>query len=473
MFFRLGHCVGRWWWAVILGWIAVAVALRMVAPRWDAIAHDGNLAYLPAEMTSAQGERLLREAFPHSAAKSQVVVVVARDDRPLEAEDLAVADRLAAEFEPVAEELGIREVWTHDLRVIGEKLRSADGRAVLIVLQMSGEFMAVENIRVLNRVVEIVNAERAKADHPEGLQLGVTGSAAVGGDMLASAAESIRNTEWTTIAMVVVFLLFVYRAPMLVVVPVLTIAVSVSVGSSLVALMTQAHTLPGFEWWNFKVFTTTRIFIVVILFGSGTDFCLFLIARYKEELERGLAQREALAAALGGVGHALVGSALTTILGLSMMFFADFGKFRDSGPAIAVCLSITLLASVTLAPALLQATRRWVFWPSKLRLAAVEPDRSIGHETHEHSFAPPISTSLSMRFWETVSRFVIRHPAAVLATSLVLMAPLAVAGWQVPITYDLLNELDQDRPSVVGEPPVAASFRGRRDRACHGRCPAA
>ena len=89
---------------------------------------------------------------------------------------------------------------------------------------------------------------------------------------------------------------------MLVVVPVLTIAVSVSVGSSLVALMTQADHVPGIEWWNFKVFTTTRIFIVVILFGSGTDFCLFLIARYKEELERGLAQREALAAALGGVG---------------------------------------------------------------------------------------------------------------------------------------------------------------------------
>ena len=108
------------------------------------------------------------------------------------------------------------------------------------------------------------------------------------------------------------------------------------------------------------------------------------------------------------------------------MFFADFGKFRDSGPAIAVCLAITLLASVTLAPALLQATRRWVFWPSKLRLAAVDPVRSIGDETHERSFAPPVSTSASMRFWETVSRFVIRHPAAVLATSVVLMAPLAV-----------------------------------------------
>jgi putative drug exporter of the RND superfamily len=299
MFFLLGQWIARQWWAVILAWIAVALALRMAAPRWDAIAHDGNLAYLPAEMTSAQGERLLREAFPQNTAKSQVIAVLARDDRPLDAVDLAVADRLAERFTEAADELGVQEVWTYDLRVIGEKLKSADGKAVLIVLQMTGEFMAVENIRILNRVVEIVDAERAEEDYPAGLQLGVTGSAAVGGDMLSSAAESIRNTEWTTIAMVVVFLLLVYGAPMLVVVPVATIGISVSVGLSVVALLTQADKLPGFDWWNFKVFTTTRIFIVVILFGSGTDFCLFLIARYKEELERGLAQREALAAALG------------------------------------------------------------------------------------------------------------------------------------------------------------------------------
>ena len=108
MFFRLGQCVGRWWWAVILGWIAVAVwRCECVRAQWEAIAHDGNLAYLPAEMTSAQGERLLREAFPQNTAKSQVVVVVAHDDRPLAAEDLGVADRLAAKFRgPFAAELG-------------------------------------------------------------------------------------------------------------------------------------------------------------------------------------------------------------------------------------------------------------------------------------------------------------------------------------------------------------------------------
>jgi RND superfamily putative drug exporter len=258
--------------------------------------------------------------------------------------------------------------------------------------------------------------------------------------MLSSAAESIRNTEVTTVLVIVAILLAVYRAPMLVFVPLTTITISIVVGTSVLALLTQLDRLPAFSWWDFKVFTTTRIFIVVILFGSGTDFCLFLIARYREELLHGLPQRDALAAAMSGVGEALVGSAATTIIGLAMMFFADFGKFRDSGPAIAICLAVALAACLTLAPALLQATKRYVFWPSKL----VPVDNRDGQAELLQSEQGALS------FWSQVSKLVVRRPGLLLVASVVLLMPLAAAGLSVEISYDLVNEMRASRPSVAG-----------------------
>ena len=373
MFNRLGSFVSRFWWLVIATWVAGAAVVVMITPKWDDITHDGDLAYLPEAMPSVQGERLLEAAFPDSRARSQIVLVLAKDDQALGADDFRVADELARRFhnyraaaglvkcrrmeseaqealssgdqeqaqelqrwakkeqdaalaswdeailldEQFAEayhnrailhdkigkkesakedrelawalnpelaskpdrlvpegasDLPLIDVWTRHTQVVGKKLRSKDKMAQLVVLQLSNEFMATDNIRVLELVENEVNDVRMSMDTPSGLQIGLSGSATVGGDMLRSAAESISNTELYTVILVVVILVLVYRSPLLVAVPLTTIIVSLVVSTGLVAALTQLHLVDGMQWWNFKVFTTTKIFVVVILFGAGTDF---------------------------------------------------------------------------------------------------------------------------------------------------------------------------------------------------------
>jgi len=433
MFDRLGSVVSRHASLVIALWLLLAVALHVIAPRWDDVTHDGDLAYLPAAMPSAQGMQLLAEAFPEERGRSEMAVIVERPERPLSTADLLWSDSLAELFRKHADRLALSDVWNRNTEVVGNKLTSRlskEGQAAVTVLKVRHEFMATKNMALMDEVQALLDDAGRKA--PEGLRVGLSGSAAVGGDMLQSAHESIQNTEWTTVILVVAILLVVYRAPLLVLVPLATIGVSLAVAIDSLALLTQLGGVPGFDWWNFKVFATTRIFIVVILFGSGTDFCLFLIARYREELARGLARREAVGEAVSRVSAALVASALTTICGLGMMFFADFGKFANSGPAIALCLTITLLACLTLAPALLVIGGTAVFWPFGKR--ALEGSDASG----------------ANRFWNHVAGAVVARPGLILVASILLLAPLAYRGTRVDMTYDLLSELAPDRASAEG-----------------------
>lgn len=439
MYERLGELVSRHWIWVILGWIALGVGLHLLAPRWDDVTNDGDLAYLPARMTSVRGERRLAEAFPNQKSKSQIVLICARIGRRLTRQDRGLVERLANRFRRKRDPaLPIDDVWSPATQIIGPKLISRDHQCRLVVLLIRNEFMATRNIAALAHVRRTLDEARREPDFPSGLLIEVSGSAAIGGDMLASAQESIKNTELTTVLLVLLILLVVYRAPLLATIPLATIGLSVTVAMDLVALLTQAGQVAWLSWIDFKIFTTSRIFIIVILFGAGTDFCLFLIARYKEELELRAAPARAVELALARVGDALVGSAMTTICGLATLYFADFGKYKHSGPAIALCLAVALAACLTLAPALLRAFGKLVFWPRKLDLNAM---RAV----------PCDRTGTALRgLWPTIGRAVLRWPGPILVASIVLLAPLAWRGTQVEISYDLLSELEANRPSVRG-----------------------
>lgn len=337
--------------------------------------------------------------------------------------------------------LPIEKVWTWKTDGIGSALMDLRGNeavARLVVLHLSTEFLAVENVETFERVRAELEAVRrwaaAHSEHPP--EIGLSGSAAVGSDLLVASAEAVGNTEWATLICVTIILAFVYRAPLLILIPMVTIGVALQISLGLLASATRVDLWTGWEWWTFGVFKTTRIFVVVILFGAGTDFCLFLIARMRENLAEGLDRCAALEQSLVQVAPALAASALTTILGLGMMAFAEFGKLAHSGPAIGIALAVTLLACLTLTPALLVA------------LGGLPFGLGLRGETPRSDTATPWRE----RFWERLGEFVVRRPSLILTVSVLAMLPLAILGWdrQHHVTYDLLAGLDRTRPSRAG-----------------------
>lgn len=434
MYKKLGRLATAHAWTVCAAWLFAGLLLGQIAPSWDSKAQDDDIRFLPARCASVRGYALLEKAFPRDVFASRAILALERDERPLSPDDLRLADRVADSVEALAREepaLQIGGVSSYRDGLMGKRLTSADGRCTLVQVALGTPFLALQTRATVDRIEERARACLADAG-AKALSLLVTGPAGFGRDLTAASAGSLDGTTVATVLLVVLVLLGVYRAPLLALVPLGTIAVSVWVSLRLLALLTL---LPGVHLVNIS-----KVFAIVILYGAGTDYCLFLISRYREELGKGTRRSRALRRSVRAVGGALAASAGTVICGLAMMGFAEFAKVRCAGPAIALSLAVGLAASLTLTPALLQLLGRAVFWP------AGAPGRGNAGAAGREPF------------WDWVSRGVVARPGVVWLAAVLALAPLAVLGFRVRPTYKPTGELPPWSESVRGVAAVQRHF---------------
>ena len=347
------------------------------------------------------------------------------------------------------------DVWSWRSPVVGNKLGAGNAHARLISVPLSTDFTAAANIDILDAVREL--AQDLRKEHKERispeLEIEVSGSAAVGVDMLTAASSSVRKTEVVTIVLVLLILAAVYRAPLLIAIPLVSIAMSLWVSTSVISLLARNPADP--DSWGLGVFTTTRIFVVVLLFGAGTDFCLFFLARNREALSNNKTPSRRkmyrlIASGWRGVHDALVASALTTIVGLALMWFSKFEKFQFSGPIIAISLGITLLVCLTFTPALLSALGQAAYWPH----GGQTPTR-IKRRYFSGSF-----------YWAWIAKLVVQYPAIALGGTSLLLAVPAIYGITClgKVTYDFTEELSANAPSRQGARLIEQYFATRESR---------
>jgi RND superfamily putative drug exporter len=432
MFKHLGRFAATHAGVICAAWVLVAVAAALVAPAGDGRVQDDDIRFLPERCDSVRGYHLLEQAFPKDVFASRIILALERTNTPLGAEDVALASGIAEDIAALAQEdssLQIGRVSSPNDPFIGKRLLSADGRCALVQVSLATPYMAVQT-RVTVDKAEAVARRRLAAAGKGAPRLFVTGPAGFGRDLIAAGADSLESTTLATIVLVVVILLAVYRAPLLALVPLVTIGTSVFVALKILALCTL---IPGFYLVNIS-----KIFAVVMLYGAGTDYCLFLISRYREELADGHGPREAVSRCVGAVGGALAASAGTVICGLSLMVFAEFAKVRCGGPAIAVGLAVALAGSLTLAPALLRLLGRFAFWPGSA------PRRRIGlaRET----------------LWDRLSRAVVERPMLVWGSAALALLPLALVGVGVRANYRTTSELSRSCSSVRGLDAIQRHF---------------
>jgi len=415
----IGSRVYRFRWAVLAGWLVVAGALAGFVPGLDPGANEPD-SFLPADCAYTRAVRAVAESFPASSGLSEAVVVFERESAPLTAGDFraieAVADRIRRPSPPevtAADLEGVRVRTPRSIPLPVNPLRSADGRAALIVASVPANFVTVRS----SRVVEHVRGVLAGASLSAGLSASVTGSAGFGHDYAEAGKQSHERIGHVTLVAVVLILVLVYRAPLAALVPLLGISA---------AAFVAMHVLAVAQHLGMHVGTGERIFCFVLIYGAGMDYSLLFISRYREFLDAGLAPGAAAGRGLGATFPAILASGGTDAIGLLMLCTASYAVFRTAGPAIAAALGVTLVAAVTLVPALVGLFGRRLFWPS----------RHMGQ--------------IGRRLWPRVAGGVTARPALVLGLTVVLMAPPAIHALGLTWVYDALAEIPVRAPGGVG-----------------------
>jgi putative drug exporter of the RND superfamily len=348
----------RWWWAVLLLW-AIGLTLAVTAaPRFADVATFDDSAFLPEGSRAALGHDLLEEGWPQDNFTRSAVVALVRPDGPLTGADEAYARDLSAWLESPAAPDPLAEVTTHlDNPQLEPSLTSSDGHAMLLIVGLDEPPFSPN----VGEAVKVLRARAHDGTAPEGLGVYVTGSAGFAVDEDDAIDASLARTQVLTVVLVLGLLLWIFRSPVAALVPLLTVGAGYVMALAVVGLLAQA---------GLQVTYLFQTFAIVIVFGAGTDYSLLTMTRYAEDLgEENLQQiapavrGRTLVATLAVLGGALLSAAGSTIVGFSAQSVARFGLFRTMGPALAVAVTITLAAGLTLTPALMRAFGGRLFWP--------------------------------------------------------------------------------------------------------------
>ena len=234
------------------------------------------------------------------------------------------------------------------------------------------------------------------------------------------------STTRVTIILVLAILLLIYRAPLAAMVPLVTIGGAYVVARGVLGILAAA---------GWKITSLLDTFLVVMVFGVGTDYAIFLISRFREEVSGGVDWHDASRTTVRRIGAVISASAATVIVGLGAMAFGQFEMIKSTGPAIAVAIAITLVAGLTLAPALLGIFGHYLFWPMHTRPAA---------EGEPGGFFARLAAGVS------------RHPGVITLALIVALGLPAMFVPQMHTNFDTLAELPDSSDARQGFDVVAA-----------------
>jgi putative drug exporter of the RND superfamily len=396
LFAALGRAVVRHPIRVILVWVALISAGYAIGAGaffdTSSVRDDNPADALPAEYESSAAAALEQRGFPQGNDATATLVVSRRDGGELTSGDVGAVDRLAHDLTTAGIE-GVEDVTTGPSGL-------APNRSVQIATVRFEEPVFDESI---GPAVGDLRDRTEQLLSGTGLEAGYTG----GGASATDAAGEAELVATVSMAVILLLMLIIFRSPLIAIANLLLVGlVSAAAGGAIVGAA---------KLFDLSIDTSVEGLVPIVVLGVGTDYAIFLLFRYRERLRLGEERRQAMAHAIERVGAAVTSSAFAVVVSFSALLLSAYEGFRVLGPALAVAVLMTLLAGLTLIPAVLVLIRpRALFWPSR-----------------SHERAP------RARLAGRIGGLVGRRPVGVALASAGVLAALALGAFAYAPSYDV------------------------------------
>lgn len=395
-------------WMTLGIWLLVTMLLAVLAPS----AKDyevSSIDSIPSDAKSMIAQKKQDQYFKNNEG-TPAILVFQKDGKNITISDLNPL------FEEIDQVEGIKEYvpLTTMPPQATVSFFSEDQTTLILPLTLEPSLESKEMRTVLEEITEIV---KKKTD----LTLNITGPAGIAVDSLNLFSRADIVLLLSTVGIILILLVVIYRSPLLALIPLIAAAFVYEVVNQVLGLMGAS---------GLVISNQTFSIMTILLFAAVIDYSLFVFSRYREELKKSESKFEAMKHAMRETGLPVFFSGGTVLAAMLVLFFAQFGDYRNFAPVFATAMLIIMIASITLVPALFTLFGRRSFWPKIPR---------VGEDTVKSSSA-----------WSKVGRFVVKKP--VVSASIIGLILLASALNMLNLNYefDTMKSFPKDMPSRQG-----------------------
>ena len=397
-------------WITLAAWLIVTIALSIFAPSVRDY-QVSKIDTLPVNAKSVVAQSKVVEYFKNNEGIPAILVFQSKNGEVMLSELASILDKI--ENEKIK---GVQQVVP--LSALPPQATaeffSEDKSTALIPLTFDSSLET-------NEMQKSIDGIRNLVEDSSDLKLYVTGPAGIATDTLDLFSRADLVLIFSTVGIILVLLIVIYRSPLLALIPLLGAVFVYQVVTQVLGMMGKGGLL---------ISSQTVSIMSILLFAAVIDYSLFVFSRYREELKLHESKYEAMQAAMKETGMPVFFSGGTVLAAMLVLFFAKSGDYRNFAPTFATTMVVIMIASITLIPALFTLFGRKSFWP--------RIPKNGDQITHKQTF------------WGKVGQFVAKKPRIAVAVISIILLVAASNIFNLKYEFDTMKSFPEDMPSRQG-----------------------